>query len=397
MSDVGGSERTSASILHIDMDSFFVSVELLDAPQLRGKPVAVGGDGGRGVVASASYEARRYGVSSAMPVSRALRLCPELILIPPHFEKYSSASKRVMEIFHEFTPLVEQLSIDEAFLDVQGSLRLFGEPIEIAHRIRARVREATNLPASVGLAGTKFVAKLASQRAKPDGVLEVHPTRTLEFLRPLPIEAMWGVGQATGTKLHARAIRTLEDLANEPLPSLTSIVGHAAAMKLHELANGRDPRRVETVRIEKSIGKETTFEHDLRDLATLERELLRMTEKVGRKLRAGQIMARTVALKLRWGSFETVTRSRTLQEPTNVTHRLYVTARELLRQLDPQGKPVRLLGVRAEGLTSESDVMTGLWSEDERLRSLDQAVDEAREKFGYGQVKPARLLGDSGV
>lgn len=387
-----GSRRATASILHVDMDSFFVSVELLDSPHLRGKPVAVGGDSGRGVVASASYEARKFGVSSAMPVARAKQLCPGLVMIQPHFEKYTKASRAVMEIFHEFTPLVEPLSIDEAFLDVQGSRKLFGEPRDIASQIRARVKSETGLPASVGLAATKFVAKLASQRAKPDGLLEVAPERTLDFLHPLPIEAMWGVGQATGAKLHARAIRTLGDLASEPLESLVSIVGRAAAVKLHDLSRGRDPREIETHRVEKSIGKETTFEFDIRDLEALERELLRMTEEVGRKLRASHTRARTVAIKLRWSSFETVTRSRTLQEPTNVTRRMYLTAQELLRQLEPQGRPVRLLGVRAEGLIDEAQVVDGLWSEDERLRSLDHVVDEAHAKFGVGQVQPARLV-----
>lgn len=388
----GGSRRKIASILHIDMDSFFVSVELLDAPHLRGLPVAVGGDGGRGVVASASYEARRFGVSSAMPVARARQLCPQLVLVKPNFAKYSSASRAVMQICEEFTPYVEQLSIDEAFLDVQGSIKLFGEPASIAQQIRERVRERTGLPASVGLAATKFVAKLASQRAKPDGVLEVAPEHTLAFLHPLPIEAMWGVGRATAEKLHSRAIRTLGDLAREPVESLTRIVGRASAIKLHELSHGEDVREVTTERVEKSIGTEATFEHDIRDVASLERELLRMSEKVGRKLRSSGVMTRTVSIKVRWSSFQTVTRSRTLHEPTNVTRRIFLTARELLHDLDPHGKPVRLLGVRAEGLVHEDLVESGLWNDDERLRSLDQAVDGAQAKFGVAHIRPARLI-----
>lgn len=374
------------------MDAFFVSVELLDAPHLIGKPVAVGNDSGRGVIAAASYEARRFGVNSAMPVGRAKQLCPQLILIPGHFKKYSAASKQVMEICHDFTPLVEQLSIDEAFLDVAGSLRLFGEPASIAHQLRQRIREVTGLPSSVGLAGTKFVAKLASQRAKPDGVLEVLPALTLEFLHPLPIEAMWGVGQVTSKKLHARAIRTLGDLAEEPLHSLELVVGRAAAIKLHELSHGRDPRAIETQRVEKSVGQETTFEHDILSVTDLERELLRMAESVGRKLRDQRIVARTIALKLRWASFDTVTRSRTLSEPTNVTRRMYLVARELLHQLDAEGRPVRLLGIRAEQLFDEDDVVAGLWSDDDKYRSLDQVIDETGEKFGSGQVRPARLI-----
>ncbi|MGO2061823.1 MAG: DNA polymerase IV [Microbacteriaceae bacterium] len=379
-------------MLHVDMDSFFVSVELLDAPHLRGKPVAVGGAANRGVVASASYEARRFGVSSAMPVARARQLCPQLHVITPTFEKYRAASHAVMAIFHEFTPLVEPLSIDEAFLDVQGSMKLFGEPREIAQRIRERIYAETGLPASVGLAATKFVAKLASQKAKPDGLLEVHPTRTLDFLRPLPIEAMWGVGKATATKLRSRAIHTLGDLASEPLDSLERTVGKAAAAKLYALSRGDDPRVIETHRVEKSIGQEITFESDIRSLPALERELLRMSEKVGQRLRSQGVVARTVSIKLRWASFETVTRSRTLVEPSNVTRRIHLTALELLRALDPDGRPVRLLGVRGEGLMPEDDVVAGLWNDDERLRSLDQTVDEAKGKFG-SMLGPARLLG----
>lgn len=374
------------------MDAFFVSVELLDAPHLRGVPVAVGGTSNRGVIASASYEARAFGVRSAMPVARALQLCPRLQLIAPHGPKYSAASRAVMRIFHEFTPLVEPLSIDEAFLDVRGSMRLFGSPLEIAQQIRERVLAETGLPASVGLASTKFVAKLASQRAKPDGVLEIAPEKTLEFLEPLPIEAMWGVGKATSEKLRARAIHSLGDLAAEPVGSLERIVGKAAAQKLNALARGEDPRAIETSRVEKSIGQENTFEFDVRDQVTLERELLRMSEQVGHRLRAHGVVARTVAIKLRWSSFETVTRSRTLAEPTNVTRRVHHTARDLLRSLEPDGRPVRLLGVRAEGLMPEDEVVAGLWNEDERLRTLDQAVDAAQQRFGSGQLRPARLM-----
>ncbi|MBL3686765.1 DNA polymerase IV [Leucobacter zeae] len=385
-------QREIASMLHVDMDSFFVSVELLDRPDLVGRPVAAAHDTARSVVSSASYEARRFGVRSAMPVARAKQLCPQLVLIPPTFEKYRSASRAVMRIFEEFTPLVEPLSIDEAFLDVEGSIRLFGTPSEIARLLRERVRERTGLPVSVGLAGTKFVAKLASQRAKPDGVLEIPPARTLDFLHPLPVEAMWGVGQATARSLKGRAIHTVGELAREPLPSLQRIVGRASAQRLHELANGRDARDVETVRVEKSIGHEETFATDERDTATLHRELLRLSTRAAERLRSAGLETRTVSIKVRWANFDTVTRSRTLTEATNATQRIFRTAVELFDGVRPEGRPVRLIGVRAEQLLPEGADPAGLWSDDDGWRAVDQAVDEVRGRFGAGGVTSASLL-----
>ncbi|WP_449278591.1 DNA polymerase IV [Leucobacter sp. GX24907] len=383
--------RDIASMLHVDMDSFFVSVELLERPELIGLPVAAANDTPRSVVSSASYEARRFGVRSAMPVARAKQLCPQLVLVAPEMAKYRRASQQVMEVFTEFTPLVEPLSIDEAFLDVAGSVRLFGPPGEIARLLRARVREQTGLPCSVGLAGTKFVAKLASQRAKPDGVLEIPPERTLDFLHPLPVDAMWGVGQATNRALRSRAISTVGALAAEPLESLRRIVGAANAQRLHDLANGRDTRRVETSRIEKSIGHEETFAEDQSDPEFLESELLRLATRTGERLRRHGAEARTIAIKVRWSDFETVTRSRTLQEATNSTQRVYRTARELFAGLGPP-RPVRLIGVRAEQLVPAGSEPAALWSEDEEWRAVDQAVDEVRDRFGSAGVVPARLL-----
>ncbi|KUF06202.1 DNA polymerase IV [Leucobacter sp. G161] len=383
-------------MLHVDMDAFFVSVELLDRPELKGLPVAAAHDTARSVVSSASYEARRFGVRSAMPVGRAKQLCPQLVLVTPVFEKYRVASRKVMEIFREFTPLVEPLSIDEAFLDVAGSVGIFGPPIEIARLIRERVLERTGLPVSVGLAGTKFVAKLASQRAKPDGILEIPPERTLEFLHPLPIGAMWGVGAATERALKTRAIHTVGDLAREPLPSLRGIVGNASAERLHELANGRDARGVETTRVEKSIGHEETFATDVADPEKLERELLRLATRTSERLRDADLEARTVAIKVRWDTFETVTRSRTLPEPTNATQRVYRTARELFDALSPGGRPVRpvrLIGVRAEQLVPAGSEGQALWDDDEQWRAVDSAVDEVRERFGALGLTSARLLG----
>ena len=384
-------------MLHVDMDSFFVSVELLDSPELRGLPSAVAHDTARSVVSSASYEARRFGVRSAMPVARAKQLCPQLVLIDPHFEKYRAASRQVMEIFQEFTPLVEPLSIDEAFLDVAGSVRLFGSPVEIAHQLRERVRQRTGLPASVGLAATKHVAKLASQRAKPDGLLEISPERTLAFLHPLPIEAIWGVGGATAKQLHGRAIHTVGDLAREPLESLRRIVGAASAQKLHDLANGRDAREVETQRVEKSIGHEETFAIDERSREVLERELLRLATRTGERLRQHELEARTIAIKVRYDDFQTVSRSRTLNEATNATQRIYQTARELFASLGASYdggpvRPVRLIGVRAEQLLPSGSDTAALWSENEEWRALDQAVDEVKGKFGRDGLTSARLL-----
>ena len=390
------STRTRASLLHVDMDAFFVSVELLERPDLLGKPVAAAHDTPRSVVSSASYEARHFGVRSAMPVARAKQLCPNLTLIPPTFDKYRRASREVMAIFREFTPLVEPLSIDEAFLDVEGAVRLFGEPREIARAVRERVRELTGLPASVGLAGTKFVAKLASQRAKPDGLLEVPPERTLEFLHPLPVSAMWGVGAATERLLRGRAIHTVGDLAEVPMSALRTLVGDASAQRLHDLAQGRDTREVQTTRVEKSIGHEETFATDVRDPGTLETELLRLSTRVGERLRQHGVEARTISLKVRWANFDTVTRSRTLGEPTDATQRIYRTVRELFETLGVAGRAVRLIGVRSEQLQPAGGGAAALWDEDESWRAVDQAVDEVREKFGGAGLGPARLLQSRG-
>lgn len=388
--------RREASILHVDMDSFYVSVELLDRPELTGQTTAVAHDTARSVISSASYEARRFGVRSAMPVARAKQLCPGLILIDPDFTKYRAASHEVMQIFHEFTPLVEPLSIDEAFLDVAGAVRLFGPPREIARQIRVRIRERTGLPASIGLAASKHVAKLATQRAKPDGMLEIAPERTLEFLHALPVEAIWGVGGATARALHGRAIRTVADLAREPLESLRRIVGDANAQRLHDLANGRDTRAVHTERIEKSIGHEETFAVDRSDRAGLETELLRLATRTAERLRARHLEARTIAIKVRYDDFETVTRSRTLTEATNATRRIYLTALDLFTELTGGGvctpRAVRLIGVRAEQLAPEGGDTAALWSDDEEWRNLDQAIDRVTDRFGRDGLRPARLL-----
>lgn len=389
--DVDDSE---ASILHVDMDAFFASVELLERPDARGKPAIVGHAGGRGVVTSATYEARRYGVRSAMPMSQALRLCPNAIILPPHYDRYTEYSRKVMDIFHEVTPLVEPLSIDEAFLDVSGARRLLGSPRRIAELIRSRVREETGLTCSVGVAATKFMAKLASGRAKPDGLLVIPRSETLSFLRPLPVGALWGVGASTQSSLERMGLLTVADLADAPLGVLQKAVGDASGRRLHELANGRDPRRVVTESREKSIGHENTFGTDVADADQLRRELLRLSGRVGERLRKHDLEARTVAIKVRFSDFRTITRSRTLAEPTNVGRRLFEEAWDVFEALglDVRQTPIRLIGVRAEQLLDAGGDSLALWDPDEEWRETERTLDAVSARFGRGAIGPASLV-----
>lgn len=385
-------DSTSATILHIDMDAFFASVELLDRPELRGKPVIVGGESGRSVVTSATYEARAYGVRSAMPVSQARRLCPSAVIIPPHGAKYAAYSSQVMAIFRDVTPLVEPLSIDEAFLDVAGARRLLGSPGVIARRLRTRVEAETGLTCSIGAAATKFVAKLASTRSKPDGLLVVPAERTLAFLHPLPVGALWGVGKATAESLARHGLRTVGDLAETPREVLQKWVGQAAGESLHELSWGRDPRRVNPEHVEKSVGHENTFAVDVSDPVVLRRELLDQAERVAVRLRAGGHTARTIALKLRFADFTTISRSRTLPEPTSTAKRIYEQAVELLEEQDLAGRRIRLIGVRAEQLGDSAGESLSLWSADDDWRQAEQVMDAATRRFGRGTIRPAALL-----
>lgn len=389
--DVDDSE---SSILHVDMDAFFASVELLERPDARGKPAIVGHAGGRGVVTSATYEARRYGVRSAMPMSQALRLCPNAIILPPHYDRYTEYSRKVMDIFHEVTPLVEPLSIDEAFLDVSGARRLLGSPRRIAELIRSRVHEETGLTCSVGVAATKFMAKLASGRAKPDGLLVIPRSETLSFLRPLPVGALWGVGASTQSSLERMGLLTVADLADAPLGVLQKAVGDASGRRLHELANGRDPRRVVTESREKSIGHENTFGVDVADVDQLRRELLRLSGRVGERLRKHELEARTVAIKVRFSDFRTITRSRTLAEPTNVGRRLFEEAWDVFEALglDVRQTPIRLIGVRAEQLLDAGGNALALWDPDEEWRETERTLDAVSARFGRGAIGPASLV-----
>ncbi|SEA87491.1 DNA polymerase IV [Leifsonia sp. 21MFCrub1.1] len=390
-SDVDDSE---SAILHVDMDAFFASVELLERPDARGKPAIVGHAGGRGVVTSATYEARRYGVRSAMPMSQALRLCPNAIILPPHYERYTEYSAKVMEIFREVTPLVEPLSIDEAFLDVSGARRLLGSPRRIAELIRSRVWEETGLTCSVGVAATKFMAKLASGRAKPDGLLVIPRAETLTFLRPLPVGALWGVGASTQASLERMGLLTVGDLADAPLHVLQKAVGDAGGRKLHDLANGRDARRIVTESREKSIGHENTFGTDVGDLDTLRREFLRLSGRVGERLRTHAMIARTMSIKVRFSDFRTITRSRTLAEPTNVGRRLFEEAWDVFGalNLDVRQTPLRLIGVRAEQLLDAGGDAVALWDPDEEWRETERTLDAVSARFGRGMIGPASLV-----
>jgi DNA polymerase-4 len=387
-------DDTGCHVLHADMDAFFASVELRERPDLKGKPVIVGGRGGRGVVLAATYEARRYGIHSAMPMGRALRLYPKVTVIEPHHTKYAEASRGVMEIFRSITPLVEPLSVDEAFLDVAGAGRRLGSPREIAELIRARVADEQGLPCSVGVASTKFIAKLASSRAKPDGLLVVPAQSVTAFLHPLPIGALWGVGEKTEEVLTRLGLRTIGDIAQTSESTLIAAVGQAAGSHLHALAWGRDQRNVTPNEPERSIGAEETFGHDIADVAVIRRELLRLSERCAARLRATGQVGRTVSIKIRFADFRTITRSRTLKEPTDVARVVYDTACGLHQALRADGELLRLVGVRVEGLMNSEDTphQLALAGGDDEWRAAEQAVDLATARFGTGAVRPAVLV-----
>ncbi len=382
----------AAHIMHVDMDAFFASVELLERPELVGKPVIVGHPSARSVVTAATYEARRYGVNSAMPMAVALRRCPHAVVLEPHFERYAHYSRLVMGILGEVTPHVEQLSVDEAFLDVAGARRLLGNSWQIGTALRERVYSETGLRCSAGAAATKFVAKLASSRAKPDGLLVVPEAATLDFLHPLPVSALWGVGGKSEEVLVRLGLRTIGDVAHAPVDMLRRAIGEAGAERLHELSWGRDPRTVTPGRDEKSIGHETTFETDRTDAGELHRVLLQLADGVGQRLRRSGVLGRTIAIKLRFADFTTISRSRTLAEPTDVSRRIYEAARELYDQANSSARPVRLIGVRAEQLVGDGASALGLWDDDEDWREAEQTIDAITERFGAGAVRPAALL-----
>jgi DNA polymerase IV len=388
-----GADDSGSPILHVDMDAFFASVEVRRRPELRGRPVVVGGVGPRGVVSSASYEARRYGVRSAMPMMRARALCPHAVVLPPDFSAYSAASAAVMQIFRDVTPLVESLSLDEAFLDVAGSRRLFGSPGTIAASIRQRVASELGLSCSVGVAPTKFVAKLGSTRAKPDGVVVVPADLVLDFLHPLPVDALWGVGECAAATLRRLGLATVGDLAAAPLPMLRSALGEAAAAHLAALAAGRDPRAVVAEHAEKSVGAEVTFDTDVTDPAEIRRVMLELSEKVAVRLRAGGHAGRTVSIKIRLADFRTVNRSRTLTSATDTGREILSTAWSLFTVLRP-AEPIRLVGIRVEGLAEAASAtrQPALGEPEHGWREAEAATDAVAARFGRSAVGPASLL-----
>lgn len=393
MTGDGPPDDTGCTVLHVDMDAFYASVTLLDHPDLVGTPVIIGG-GHRGVVLSATYEARKFGVTSAMPMTRAVRLCPQATVLPPQHERYAQVSKAVMATFGSVTPLVEPLSLDEAFLDVAGAIRLLGSPATIAQRIRDTIADEQGVTCSVGVAPTKFVAKIASGMAKPDGMLVVPADQMVAFVQQLPVGALWGVGERTEEHLGRLGLRTVADIAHTPVDTLRRALG-ATGVHLHALAWGRDEREVEPVRTEKSIGADETFAYDIDDPAQIHVRLLGVCEKTAARARKAGMMGRTVSIKVRFADFTTITRSTTLRDPTDVARELFLTARRLFDALGLQRARVRLIGVRLEGLVPRQDApLQGLLGEPEHgWRDAELAVDAASARFGRGIVRPASLVG----
>ena len=386
-------DDSGCTVLHVDMDAFYASVELISRPGLQGTPVIVGG-GTRGVVLSATYEARRFGIHSAMPMTRARRLCPQATVIRPDHSSYSRVSAGVMEIFRSVTPLVEPLSLDEAFLDVAGSVRRLGSPATVAQHIRDRVADEQAITCSVGVATTKFVAKLASTRCKPDGLLVVPGREVIAFLHPLPVAALWGVGERTEEVLVRLGLRTVGDIAHTPEQTLRRALGQAVGAHLHALSWGRDERRVVPYEPDRSIGAEETFDHDVDDPQLVLRELLRLSERTAARLRAGGMAGRTISLKVRFADFTTITRAKTLRDPTDVAREVYATAKALYLALGLDRARIRLVGVRVEGLV-ESDGSPRQLLLGERTRGwrdAEQAADRATRRFGSGAVRPASLV-----
>jgi DNA polymerase-4 len=386
-------DDTGCTVLHADMDAFYASATLLSHPELVGTPVIIGG-GNRGVVLSATYEARRFGVTSAMPMARARRLCPQATVLPPEHELYAAISAGVMETFRSVTPVVEPLSLDEAFLDVSGAVRRLGSPATIARMLRDTVHDEQGITCSVGVAPSKFVAKLASNLAKPDGMVVVPRDEVVPFVQQLPVAALWGVGDRTEEALVRLGLRTVADIAHTPVDTLVRALGEATGRHLHELAWGRDPRTVEREHREKSIGSDTTFDEDVDDADEIRRYLLGLSERTAGRMRAAGLSGRTVTLKVRFSDFTTITRSRTLKEPTDSGRALHEAAVALFDALGLQRARIRLVGVRATGLTDTAGTpLQAMIGEPEHgWRDADKAVDRARARFGAGSVRPASLI-----
>ncbi|WP_074713091.1 DNA polymerase IV [Arthrobacter alpinus] len=379
--------------MHVDMDMFFVAVELRDRPELVGKKVIVGFPGGRSVVLSASYEARALGVRSAMPMSTAMRMCPAAVVIEPRHQLYYQVSADVMTVFGSITDTVEQLSVDEAFLDISGSLRRLGTPLEIGALIRRRIAAEIGITASVGIAASKFVAKVASTRCKPDGMLLIEKARTVEYLHTLPVEALWGVGAKTREVLARLGIFTVADVAATPLPSLQKALGSTGA-SLHALSWGIDPRPVTPEHQEKSVGAEETFAQDTFDNEVLTRELLRLSHRVAARLREAGLSGRTLALKIKYSDFSTITRSKALSASTDSATQIYAGTVALLRALGDRPQSVRLIGVRVEKLETldSAPLQFTLDPRDDNSRNAEVVGDAIAARFGNAKIGPARLL-----
>ncbi len=389
-------ETMTRSIIHLDLDAFYASVEQLDDPQLRGVPVLVGGRSGRGVVCACSYEARRFGVHSAMPMSRALRLCPTAVVRPVRMERYRQVSRQVLNIFSRFTDRIETLSLDEAFLDVSGCERLFGTPVQIAARIKEAVLQETGLTISAGVAGNKFLAKLASDHQKPDG-LYVVPEPADSFLLPLPLKRLWGVGPVTCQRLERLGLRTVADLRQLSESRLEQLFD-SAGRQLYRLARGEDSRPVVVESKAHSIGHEDTFDHDLQDPLELHRSLLDLAERVAMRLRRKGFAGSVVQLKVRYADFTTVTRRRTVDPPLDSALAIFQVAKELLQRTDAGERSVRLLGISLSQLLEGHEIQGDLFGDEqrERVSALDGAVDQLRQRYGVKGVQRASLMAGDG-
>jgi DNA polymerase-4 len=383
--------EATATILHVDMDAFYASVAERDDPSLRGKAVVVGA-GARGVVLSANYAARKYGIRAAMPVGRAKRMAPHAIFVTPDHQRYSEVSAKVMEIFDSFTPLVEPISLDEAFLDVTGARKLLGTGREIAVEIRRQVEASEGITCSVGIAPSKFIAKLASGHCKPNGILEIPADRILNFLHPLPVTAIWGVGPKTAETLERLGLRTVADIANLPRATLIRALGQASGASLYELAWGRDYRDVTPNEPDKSISAAETFAQDIDDPEEILQEFLRLTEKAAARLRENGYYAKTISIKVRFADFSTISRSKTLPLPIDSTHDIYEIAKALYLALNLDRARLRLVGISLDNLSEAAPEQLLLGAREKGWREAETAIDRAKLRFGGGSVRPGRLI-----
>jgi DNA polymerase-4 len=383
-----------ATILHVDMDAFYASVAEKDNPKLKGKAVVVGA-GRRGVVSAANYEARKFGIRAAMPVYKAKALAPHAIFISPDMARYEEVSRSVMSIFHDITPLVEPISLDEAFLDVTGSRRLLGDGQTIAKLIRARVEQKEGITCSVGIAHNKFIAKIASNQCKPNGLLEIDPERVLEFLHPLAAKEIWGVGPKTNEQLAKMGLQTVGDIANTPRSTLIRVLGQASGSSLYELAWGRDYRDVEIEHIEKSISSSETFDQDLDSQEEILKEFLRLTERSVERMREKGFAAGTISIKVRFTDFKTISRSKTVDLPITGTQEIFEVVKNLYLALNLENVLIRLIGVSLDSLVEDEEInQMVLGQRSSGWQQADKAVDRIKNKFGSASLRPARLVED---